>query len=626
MTQELTLDEQLSTLFGDSRAEWLGERIFDLFAKPAYFPELEQRRPCVLIGGRGTGKTMVLRGLSYQGRHALNPTPPSDWPYYGLYYKVNTNRVTAFSGPEIPDDRWTHLFGHYVNLIFCEQISSFMVWYERISGTTIQLSPVDFRAVCESIHVEEVSSFESLASQIRLSLVRFESMINNIGDPEEEMRLSTQGVPIDVLCDLVSTLPGFERKQFYFLIDEYESLSAMQQRVFNTLVKHCGERYSFKIGVKELGWRVHETLSPNEVLESPADYARIDISERLDGDRFSSFALAVCNNRLNQLPQTFSAPESITDLFPGISDDEEASHWGVDSLVADPKEHLLRSFPDDGPLIEGMEPLKLYFLDFWARGTKQALGDVFQDFREHPTSWRTRYGNYKHSLLYTLRAGRQGVRMRKLYAGWGTYEQLAGGNIRYLLALVYRGLVQHLRDLEERNLAISLSVETQTRAAKRVARERLEELEGLSADGTNLAQLVMGLGKIFGTMAVQAEGHAPEVTQFRLTADTSADDEARSKDLLRNGVMLLALQRFPGTKPTGRDDIRQYDYMLYPLFSALFDFSFRKKRRTELSPADIVGLVERQRQTVVNILARSDRTPDDALLGDQLSLIEASRV
>ena len=509
MTQELTLDEQLSTLFGDSRAEWLGERIFDFFAKPAYFPELEQRRPCVLIGGRGTGKTMVLRGLSYQGRYALNRSSPSEWQYYGLYYKVNTNRVTAFSGPEISDDRWTNVFAHYVNLILCEQISNFMVWYENKSGMKTDIPPQGFQAVCESIHVEPTASFKSLSSQIKLSLVRFESMINNIGDPEEQMRLSAQGAPIDLLCDLIANIPGIEQKQIYFLIDEYESLSPMQQRVFNTLIKHCGERYSFKIGVKELGWRVHETLNPNELLESPADYARIDISERLDGDRFSAFALAVCNNRLTQLDPSFSAPGSITELFPGVTDDEEARHWGVESLASDTKKQLLESFPDESSLIERMDPLRMYFLAFWARGKRQELGSVFRDFRKHPARWRTRYGNYKHSLLYTLRAGRQGIRTRKLYAGWRTYEQLAGGNIRYLLALVYRGLVQHLRDLEERDLAISLTVDTQTLAAKRVARERLEELEGLSANGTNLAQLVMGLGKIFGTMAVQAEGHAP---------------------------------------------------------------------------------------------------------------------
>ncbi len=625
MTQDATLAEQLSTLFGDSRAEWLGERIFELFAEPAYFPELEQRRPCVLIGGRGTGKTTVLRGLSYEGRLALaESTPPSDWPYYGLYYKVNTNRVTAFAGPEVSEDRWTRLFAHYVNLLLCDKIAQFMVWYESNVGLSANLMPEQFQVVCESMHISGVHTFEELSGQIKLSLIRFEALINNIGD-SEEMMLSAQGAPIDVLCEMISDLPGFEQKQFYFLIDEYESFSALQQRVFNTLIKHCGERYSFKVGVRELGWRAHETLNPTEVLESPADYARIDISERLQGDRFSEFALEVCNNRLSQLPESFSAPKSIRELFPGISDDDEATFWGVEGLVSGTKEELLGSFPSDVALIEDIEPLRLFFIGFWARATKMSLEAVFDDFRKHPRSWQTRYGNYKHSLLYTLRAGRSGVRMRKLYAGWKTYELLAGGNIRYLLALIYRGLVQHLREDEEHSLASGVSLETQTKAAKRVARERLEELEGLSANGTNLAQLVMGLGKIFGTMAVQADGHTPEVTQFRLIGDGSTGDVTHSKELLQDGVMLLALRRFPGTKPTGKDDIRQYDYMLYPLFSALFDFSFRKKRRTDLSPADIVGLVEQQQETVIKILARSNRTPDDALLGDQLRLFEALR-
>ena len=386
MMQDITLDEHLSTLFGDSRAEWLGKRIFDLFAKPAYFPELEQRRPCVLIGGRGTGKTMVLRGLSYEGRHALsNSSSPSDWAYYGLYYKVNTNRVTAFAGPEVSEGRWTQLFAHYVNLLLCEKISNFMMWYEESVGSSTALSADQFRVVCESLHIKHVDSFAALSSQIKMSLVQFESLINNIGD-SEEIRLTTQGVPIDVLCEMVGGLPGFEHKQFYFLIDEYESLSPLQQRVFNTLIKNCGERYSFKIGVRELGWRVHETLNPADILESPADYARIDIGERLDGERFSEFALAVCNNRLSQLPTSFSAPESITSLFPGISDDDEATYWDVESLVSETKSQLLESFPDDAPLIEGMEPLRLYFLTFWARGKKANARRCLQRLSRKPST------------------------------------------------------------------------------------------------------------------------------------------------------------------------------------------------------------------------------------------------
>ena len=625
MIEEPTLEEHLSTLFGDTRAEWLGKRIFDFFTEPAYFPELEKRRPCVLVGGRGTGKTTVLRGLSYQGRYALtHSAPPSDWGYFGLYYKVNTNRVTAFSGPELSDDRWARLFGHYINLILCDSISRFMVWYEDTVGNTIQVDHEQLSAVCESLHVDKAEDYSELSNRIKMALIRFESVVNNIGDGAKGLKLSMQGVPIDILCESIAESPGFSGKMFYFLIDEYESLSPLQQRVVNTLIKHCGERYSFKIGVRELSWPVHETLKAGEILESPADYARIDISERLDEERFGKFALDVCNNRLRYLSTSFSVPDSITKIFPGLSDDDEAAYWHVGDLVVPTKERLLDAFTGHASVIEGMEPLEIYFLDFWSRGSSESVESAFKDFLGSPEPWRRRYGNYKHSLLYTLRAGRQGVRTRKLYAGWGTYEHLAGGNIRYLLALVYRGLVQHLQDVGDGMLADSVSVEAQTAAAKKVARERLEELEGLSADGTTLAQLVTGLGKIFGNMAAQAEGHAPEVTQFSVTGSSSTHNATaeRVNELLRAGVMLLALRRFPGTKPTGKDDIHQYDYMLHPLFSALFDFSFRKKRRTALSATDIMGLVESQRQTVGNILARSNRKPDDTLFGDQMTLFE----
>ncbi len=78
----MTPEEQLSQLFGGYRAEWLKEQVFELFTEPSYFPELKTPRPCILIGGRGTGKTTVLRGLSYEGQFALSGNKPEgikDW-------------------------------------------------------------------------------------------------------------------------------------------------------------------------------------------------------------------------------------------------------------------------------------------------------------------------------------------------------------------------------------------------------------------------------------------------------------------------------------------------------------------------------------------------------------------
>ena len=65
-----------SELFGSYKAEWLKERIFDLFTEPSYFPELAAASPSVLLGGRGTGKTTVLRCMSYEGRFALAKNDP----------------------------------------------------------------------------------------------------------------------------------------------------------------------------------------------------------------------------------------------------------------------------------------------------------------------------------------------------------------------------------------------------------------------------------------------------------------------------------------------------------------------------------------------------------------------
>jgi hypothetical protein len=72
----------LSRLLGLYKAEWLNGELFELFTEPGYFGHLTTARPCVLTGGRGTGKTTVLRGLSYEGQFALAGTASSkvrDW-------------------------------------------------------------------------------------------------------------------------------------------------------------------------------------------------------------------------------------------------------------------------------------------------------------------------------------------------------------------------------------------------------------------------------------------------------------------------------------------------------------------------------------------------------------------
>ena len=66
-----------------------------------------------------------------------------------------------------------------------------------------------------------------------------------------------------------------------FALDEYENFLDYQQRVVNTYLKHAGQQYSFKIGVRELGWRCHATLNANEQLRS-ADGGKLVLVDEVE--------------------------------------------------------------------------------------------------------------------------------------------------------------------------------------------------------------------------------------------------------------------------------------------------------------------------------------------------------
>lgn len=625
MTQKFQAPvEQLNQLFGGYRAEWLKEQIFDLFTEPSYFPELKTPRPCVLIGGRGTGKTTVLRGLSYEGQYALTGNTPESipsWSYYGLYYRANINRVNAFSGAGLSIDEWIPLFAHYVNILFCDLIVRFVDWYRLKLNVPLDLNPDAFRRLASSLRLPSVpDTFRAFGESLADARITFEAAINNIADkPRPE--LSIQGGPIDVLVQELSSIPQFQGKTFFFLIDEYENFSPYQQRVINTLIKHSGELYTFKIGVKELGLKTRATLDETQQLHHPSDYVRIDIADRLKEDQFNHFALSVCNERMARIKlENGMSLGDVQTLLPGLSEDSEAELLGVQQEV----DALISTLEARGKSAQGLreiEPLRAYLIKYWADAQGEALEETYDSFVQNPQAWRTRYSNYKHALLYHITKGKRGI--RRYYAGWDVFTRLAAGNIRYLLELVDQSLLWHSRaggEIDQPVLA-----KEQTLAAQAVGKKNLSELEGLSVSGAQLTKLLLGLGRVFGQMAEDSAGHAPEINEFYLSDEPMNQDiepaQASVSNILDSAVMHLALVRRPGTKLTSEADTRDYEYAMHPIFSAYFVFSYRRKRKMMLSSNDVMGLIIKHRQTIREILRRHNREED--VLPEQLQIFEA---
>jgi hypothetical protein len=531
---------------------------------------------------------------------------------------VNTNRVTAFKGDELVISEWIKLFGHYLNLLFVDASLKFLAWYQLHSGRRIEFSAEQFELLSESLHLPHSNSFAHLVSSLRKAQVNFEAYINNVCSAERPP-LSLQGAPLDLLFSFLAEVSDFSNKSFCFLIDEYENYEDYQQQVVNTLIKHSGQLYTFKVGVKELGWRRRSTLNENEQLISPADYAWINIADRLQGVQFEKFALDVCKSRLSKLETGGANNLDPQEILPGLSEDAEAERLGIDKAL----EQIEHRDPDEWRKIfsedrfRTLPKLLVLFLFSWADTQKSSPSTVFDEYASNPRDGDIRFGNYKYALLFAIRTGKVGL--RKYYCGWNTFTQLAAGNIRYLLELLDQSLLMWLRS--SCSLSDPISPEVQTQAAQYVGKKNLSELEGLSVHGAQLTKLLLGLGRVFQVMAGVPMGHAPEVNQFQLE-DGNSNRNAEVEELLGAAVMHLALLRFPGNKPIDESDTREYNFMVHPIFAAFFAFSARRKRKMNISGADLLGLVHDPKQSIQKILKRQNRN-DDSPLPEQARLFGA---
>lgn len=610
-----------------TRAEELGTAIWDFFIPPSFYERLFVHKATALVGGRGTGKTMVLKSmaLEYQQDSLANW---SHQEHVGCYVRVDTNVVASFEGKGLSQDEWIGLFGHYVNLRLTNQLlrTLSMIADRKLAAVdwTEFLQTFDELFSCGR-STSVVDALNAVRSGLNV-LLRY---INNPRDTQRPM-VTNLGTPVAELCGLVSQMQGLEDKVWYFLIDEYENFSEYQQRVFNTLIKANQRPVIYKIAMRPRGWWTKETLRSTESLAEPADYDALSFEDDLSDAEYETLIKKVLSKRLISLG---SSPDSIDDpasLFQWVSMEDEARQIVFQSnrkpLLFDRMRKLISDRvrnPSEAQILADTliledDPLRTRLHEVLIeRGHPPTK--IAEELRADSSTYREWYHHNRVGTLFLLC---REYKRRKIYAGFDTFLILSSKIVRSFLWLFNRTWDYHM---EKHHAGDTFAPETQSKAAYDVAYSAIREVESLARYGPDLFSFANYLGRLFEELHKDPRQSQPERNHFAIIGSPSEEAKIR----LRYAVLYSVLQDVEGTKLRDESYVRDRDYTLNRVFFPFYQISHRKMHKLELKATDFSSLMSgddgKRREVVRRILKHDLPLSDFSTQVNIWSILERGR-
>lgn len=618
------VNTSVKSAFKANRAEELGLDVWGDFVIPLFYEEidlLDATKPRRITGGRGSGKTMLLRYLSHHSQFSTSRLSGDNFNFssIGLYWRADTNFLTMFTKQGVDEENWIRLFKHYMVLeISSEVLSSIMsISKSNFSGVNSHdLNGLKFLELQD--YVGDVpTDYEGVRKYIKRKIRECESAVHN---PKEisNIKIFPDSFLIEGIIGAVKDgISALKESNFCVFIDEYENLLEYQQRTINTRIKHSQFPLIYHVAMKRNGMETSKTLG-TESIQGIADYRNFDLDEMLSERDFDLFAAELFLSRLspmgvlseehdifdmdvlrdkNKIKERTDADykRAIVSLVETILPGKSYSEMAVEAVSQSThRNKLLKSI---NSLLKERGAGNVVADDFCREGFERALivlpallarksnhpETLVEEFSKHISGEKSSFdawiaNNFVGCYLQMYRAY---DRVCPFYSGFNTFVALSKGNIRHFYELCNAAMVRS--DISESKLKIDTM--TQVLAARAASEEILNEAPTYGRLGGKIRAFIYNLGHIFEFSHMRKTQSESEVNHFSIKGGFSSLDEIDAK-FLSEAEKWGVLYQEKGTKNKDKSNPDNSDWILNPIYAPFFFISYRKKRKIDLSPEE----------------------------------------
>lgn len=644
------MDGNIRFAYAKNRAEELGHDVYDQFVVPLFYDWLEirsQKKSFVIIGGRGCGKTTLLRYLSHSTqfspkREELNP---NDLSYIGLYLRADTNFLSSLQGGGIDPVTWKSAFNHSLACELGIEILNSLASInanERRCKAFGGLADLCFDSL-KPFDREIGITHADLKIYLTRSRDQLVSWINNLDMPDKKPVFLPGATFLQRLIEAVqSQLPYLSSTLFAVFIDEYENLHEYQQRIINGLIKHGQSPLVFNVAVKRNGMPIKET-DGNESIQNVADFREIDLEERIAED-FELFAAELLFSRLAEYQEELLTPlpvdlsmlrdasrinqrknndayrsrvmKAARDMLPRLSETELAGEVLRTERL---KERLLKSIDAGIRLWNSNLDPKLFVRES-AAPASVVCGALLNRKNERPESVLKELENYDsgrpsrfdlnssqwlHNNLFgcLLQIFSVGHIPCPLFSGFDNFLLMSQSNIRHFLELIHCAFLRAEDDTFARSLQISIP--DQADAVREASSVFVRDIRSCGKYGNQLHGMTLTLGAVFRHLQQDIKQSEPEINHFYIS---EGDVIPELEGFLAEAVKWSVLLEREETKKKAKG-AKTTEFVLNPVFAGHFQISYRRKRSIGISTADLITMFTgdvKSRDAVVKGLVRDD--------------------
>jgi hypothetical protein len=544
------------------------------FAEPenVRYNQIIEVKPTVIEGGRGSGKTMLLKSLEamvsvYRTKRQSYREAKLD--YFGIYNRLTQGFLATQEGnilDHLPVSAASRFFYTELILQLSQSLIQELINCSRADfiSITAQQEKVLSKDIVGQINPEsqvDLVDFQGVKKEIQHQLKLINGYVSRriIGE-----NVSYSGVFLDKsdlieICNLtIKTIDDLANSTIYFLLDEYESLLPFQKVVVRTLGKWAQANcFTVKLATKK-GTVQDPTTLEGQAFEEPNDYNLVDldydISQPEHRANYRNLLLKVCERILSN---------------EGFREN-------------DIRKVLQDSLPYDGltqSVIE-QEVCSMYQLQSgreWSTLSQDEKKDFFD----------------RVEIGATYRVLRNS---RKAFAGVDDFVLLSSGIMRYFLELC--GMSYHFAEQNGRQVkeGQQITVNEQTDATYTLSKYHLFNIrKNIPTYGPTIYQFVVDLGDVF---RYKLHKHLSEPEAARIAVSDpqflEKSDMKELKMVLDAAIMHSVLQSpggIGGIRPKNATEVQPVEYIICKMYAPALQFPVRSRWRTKFSCKDLNLLI-----------------------------------